>query len=71
MSDAPKYLTGAWKHQPRKTPTPPNRPYTPTPIWQMFAIAAFCLVAIALAHFGTDWVHGYIADQIEVGVTRD
>ncbi len=74
MTDAPKYLsgksTGAWAHPPRKTPTPPNRQDT-APVATLICLCLCTLAVLGATAWGWSMVNVYIADQIEVGVTRD
>ena len=63
---APKYLTGkstgAWAHPPRKTPTPPNRPYLERNGPRLAFLCIVGLLALGAAAWGwpvfVDWLIG-------------
>ena len=69
----PNYLSGkpsagAWKHQPRKTPPPPNRPFLERNSRKLLVICLSGLIALAVASWGAPKLFGAINSYIEMGV---
>ena len=63
-----KPSSGAWEHQPRKTPPPPNRPFLERNSGKLLVMCLSGLIALGSVSWAWSKVNQAIAEHVEIEV---
>lgn len=73
MTNTPNYLSGkpasgSWAHPPRKTPTPPNRPWLDRNGTRLIVLCTVVMLTLGAASWGAPKLFRAINSYVDVGV---